>query len=125
MERGVRYSMKGVCIPGGLTSTPGRNFTASLFGVASVRMKSVRRCCWLGSRGRNGEEDCCDQPSVRSREVAGVGIDDRLLLWVVGMAGTDEPTLIPPPRAAGRDRVRIRAPALSNFPAIDVVLAGV
>ena len=42
VERGVRYSMKGVDISAGRTRWFGRNLSASGFGVFSVWMKMVR-----------------------------------------------------------------------------------
>jgi len=50
VERGVRYSMKGVDTFSGRTRWLGRNLRASGLGVFSVWMKIVRRCCCCGAR---------------------------------------------------------------------------
>jgi hypothetical protein len=50
VERGERYSMKGVARPSGRTRWLGRNLRASGLGVFSVWMKMVRRAV----RGRSG-----------------------------------------------------------------------
>jgi hypothetical protein len=74
VDRGFRYSMKGVVRPSGRIRWLGRNLSASALGVLSVWMKMLRwrvcgrrarhGCCALvaGMRGRRGEEDVLGLP---------------------------------------------------------------
>lgn len=71
VERGLRYSMKGVVSCSGSTRWFGRNLRASALGVVSVWMKMVRRAV-CGRRDRQGWACLDDWRRGRRGDVVGV-----------------------------------------------------